>query len=102
MLCLGFCSIYSLSKKIGAIGFDYSYYDDTPFNETQTYLELSKLCKPSEIDKFFIFSKSVDGRKFFQDPTFIGTVIISSHCYQIHQGRCIIYPMPVFYMAIIS
>ena len=65
-----FAQFIGLSKKIGAIGFDYSYYGDTPFNETQTYLELSKLCEPSEIDEFFIFSESLDGRKFFQDPTF--------------------------------
>lgn len=65
-----FSEFIGLSKKIGAIGFDYSYYKGTPFHETQTYTELLTLCKPSEIDQFFIHSKSRDGREFFQDPTF--------------------------------
>ena len=36
------------AKRVGAIGMDYSYYDDVPLSQTQTYTELMEWC-----DQFF-------------------------------------------------
>ena len=58
------------SSKIGAIGYDYSYYSNVPYNETQTYNELVELAGSNSISNFFVSSKSIDGREFYQDPTF--------------------------------
>jgi hypothetical protein len=65
-----FCQFLGLSKKTGAIGFDYSYYDDVAFEETQTYSELTAYHEGDDLEKLFTFSKSRNGKIFFQDPTF--------------------------------
>lgn len=58
------------AKRIGAIGMDYSYYEDVPYIETQTYYELLALAEESRIDDYFVWQNGVCGRKFYQDPTF--------------------------------
>lgn len=65
-----FCQHILNVEKLGAIGFDYCYYWDTPFSETQTYTELCAYKGSTNIDEFFLWSESENGRKFYQDPTF--------------------------------
>jgi hypothetical protein len=58
-------------NNIGAIGMDYSYYEDTEFLNTQTYYELLEIAgDKKDIHKFFKSKKGMHGKTFFQDPTY--------------------------------
>ena len=65
-----FCEYIGNSKKTGAIGFDYGYYNDVPYSETQTYPELLEIAGAGDISNFFVSSLSPNGKEFYQDPTF--------------------------------
>ena len=58
-------------KKIGVIGMDYAYYEDTNFINTQTYYELRAIARSEEeLKNFFKFDSGIGNKVFFQDPTF--------------------------------
>lgn len=65
-----FTSFLAESRRTGAIGYDYSYYIDLPFEETQSYSELSLIAKNGDLTPYFVRGLAPDGREFYQDPTF--------------------------------
>ena len=67
-----------LGKACRAIGMDYSYYDDVPLSQTQTYTELMEWCDRGSLDELFIRQTGIGGRFSIKtQPS--GTVIILFH-----------------------
>lgn len=65
------CSILKI-RKVGLVGVDFGYYQDTPIQQTQTYYELMERCADEEnIKSYFVdFIFPLTGQKFFTDPTY--------------------------------
>jgi hypothetical protein len=61
-----------LSKRhVGLLGMDFSYYDGTPYRNTQYYDEAVKLLGEENLDKFFIRTHNPYlGQWFFSDPAY--------------------------------
>lgn len=65
-----FANHVAQAKRVGAIGMDYSYYDDVPLSQTQTYPELMEWCDRDSLDELFVSQHGIGGKVFYQDPTF--------------------------------
>lgn len=64
-----FASAILKLPQIALVGMDYSYYDDTPIEETQTYYELINDVESEEgVDDFFVEFTFPSGEKFYTDP----------------------------------
>jgi len=58
-------------RRIGLVGMDYGYYNETPKEMTQTYLELKEFLASSDISGCFPdVHNPYDGETYFTDPTY--------------------------------
>lgn len=59
-------------KRVGLVGMDLGYYDDTPYERTQYYREILGLVGPDHLDEVFtrIHNPHV-GRTFYTDPAYL-------------------------------
>lgn len=59
-------------KHVGLVGMDLSYYDDTPYRNTQYYDAMLKVADEEDLDQFFIriHNPHID-QWFFTDPAYM-------------------------------
>ena len=58
--------------RIGLLGIDFGYYDDTPYNRTQYYNEILDLVGPDRLDEVFVRIHNPHvGRDFYTDPAYL-------------------------------
>jgi len=70
--CWVFAHAVLKKKKIGILGMDLGYYDDTTYRETQKYYELIDLVGEDRLDEVFIhIHNPYVNRTFFSEPTFV-------------------------------
>ncbi len=66
-----FAACFLKIPKIGLLGMDFGYYEDTALEQTQTYYELIKEVNSNEIEEFFPkFTFPLTGKDFYTDPTY--------------------------------
>lgn len=58
--------------RVGLVGFDFGYYDDTPYERTQYYREILDLVGPDRLDEVFVkIHNPFVQRDFFTDPAYL-------------------------------
>ena len=72
-LALIFSIMILKMTKVAVVGMDFGYYQDTPFNKTQTYYELQDYCKKNNLSLSGCFAEHrnvLTDEIFLTDPTY--------------------------------
>jgi hypothetical protein len=58
--------------RVGLVGVDFGYYDDTPYESTQYYKEILALVGPERLDEVYVRIRNPHlSRDFFTDPAYL-------------------------------
>jgi hypothetical protein len=58
--------------RVGLVGIDFGYYDDTPYSRTQYYHEIVELVGEDRLDEVFVrIHNPYVGRDFYTDPAYL-------------------------------
>lgn len=59
-------------RRVGLVGVDFGYYEDTPYFRTQYYREILELVGPDRLDEVFVRIHNPHvGRDFYTDPAYL-------------------------------
>lgn len=59
-------------RRVGLVGMDFGYYEDTPYSQTQYYREIISIVGPDQLDEVFVRIRNPYSQKeFYTDPTYL-------------------------------